>query len=203
MAFRPARPNRETLDGDDDCECLNAASAIHRGETVAADELFPLVYDQLREMARAKLAQESAGQTLQATALVHEAYLRLVDVPTNQALHGRKYFFAAAAEAMRRILIENARRKAALKRGGEWDRVEVSLSDLPEAAAGISLLEIDEALTRLAAKDAQAAELVKLRFFTGLPLADAAEMMEMPERSARRLWAYARSFLLEELSPES
>lgn len=178
-------------------------SAIHLGETVAADELFPLVYDQLREMARAKLAHEVVGQTLQATALVHEAYLRLVDVPTNQALESRKYFFAAAAEAMRRILIENARRKAALKRGGEWDRVEVSLSDLPEAAAGISLLEIDEALARLAKKDAQAAELVKLRYFTGLPLADAAEMMEMPERSARRLWAYARSFLLEELSPES
>ena len=177
--------------------------AIHRGETVAADELFPVVYDQLREMARAKLAQESAGQTLQATALVHEAYLRLVDVPTNQALCGRKYFFAAAAEAMRRILIENARRKAALKRGGEWDRLEVSLNDLPEATSGVSLLEIDEALTRLAAKDAQAAELVKLRYFTGLPLADAAEMMEMPERSARRLWAYARSFLLEELSPEA
>lgn len=178
-------------------------SAIHHGETVAADELFPLVYDQLREMARAKLAEEAAGQTLQATALVHEAYLRLVDVPTNQALQSRKYFFAAAAEAMRRILIESARRKAALKRGGEWDRVEVSLSDLPEAASGISLVEIDEALTRLAARDPQAAELVKLRYFTGLPLADAAEMMEMPERSARRLWAYARSFLLEELSPES
>ena len=177
-------------------------SAIHRGETVAADELFPVVYDQLREMARAKLARESAGQTLQATALVHEAYIRLVNVPTNQALHSRKYFFAAAAEAMRRILIENARRKAALKRGGEWDRMEVSLTDLPEAASGISLLEIDEALTRLASKDAQAAELVKLRYFTGLPLTEAAEMMEIPERSARRLWAYARSFLLEELSPK-
>ena len=176
--------------------------ALHRGEDVAANELFPLVYEELRAMARAKLAQESAGQTLQATELVHEAYIRLVDVPTNQALHSRKYFFAAAAEAMRRILIENARRKVALKRGGEWDRVEVSLSDLPEVGSGTSLLEIDEALTRLAAKDPQAAELVKLRYFTGLPLADAAEMMEMPERSARRLWAYARSFLLEELSPE-
>lgn len=180
-------------------ELLNA---IHRGEAVPAEQLFPLVYDELREMARAKLMQETAGQTLQATALVHEAYLRLVDVPTNQALLSRKYFFAAASEAMRRILIESARRKAALKRGGEWDRVEVSLSDLPEAAAGVSLLEIDEALTRLAAKDAQAAELVQLRYFTGLPLAEAAELMEMPERSARRLWAYARSFLLEELSAE-
>lgn len=176
--------------------------AIHRGEEVAANELFPLVYEELRAMARAKLAQESPGQTLQATALVHEAYIRLVDVPTNQALHSRKYFFAAAAEAMRRILIENARRKVALKRGGEWDRVEVSLNDLPEVGSDISLLEIDEALNRLAAKDPQAAELVKLRYFTGLPLADAAEMMEMPERSARRLWAYARSFLLEELSPK-
>lgn len=178
-------------------------SAIQRGESVAADKLLPLVYDQLREMARAKLAQESAGQSLQATALVHEAYIRLVDVPTAQTFHSRKYFFAAAAESMRRILIENARRKAALKRGGEWDRVEVSLSDLPEAAPGVSILEIDEALTRLAAKDAQAAELVKLRYFTGVPLAEAAEMMDMPERSARRLWAYARSFLLEELSPRS
>ena len=177
-------------------------NAIHRGETIAADELFPLVYEELRAMARVKLAQESAGQTLQATALVHEAYIRLVDVPTDQAMRSRKYFFAAAAEAMRRILIENARRKTALKRGGEWDRVEVSLSDLPEVSSGFNLLEIDEALTRLAARDPQAAELVKLRYFTGLPLADAAEMMEMPERSARRLWAYARSFLLEELSPE-
>ena len=104
---------------------------------------------------------------------------------------------------MRRILIENARRKASLKRGGDWDRMEVSLSDLPEADSRVSLLEIDEALTRLALKDAQAAELVKLRYFTGLPLTEAAEMMEIPERSARRLWAYARSFLLEELSPES
>ena len=178
-------------------------SAIHRGETVAADELFPVVYDELREMARAKLAHESAGQTLQATALVHEAYIRLVDVPTNEALRSRKYFFAAAAEAMRRILIENARRRASLKRGGDWDRMEVSLSDLPEADSGVSLLEIDEALTRLALKDAQAAELVNLRYFTGLPLTEAAEMMGIPERSARRLWAYARSFLLEELSPES
>jgi RNA polymerase sigma factor (TIGR02999 family) len=175
-------------------------TSIHRGESVAADELFPLVYDELREMARAKLAHESAGQTLQATALVHEAYIRLVDVPTNEALRSRKYFFAAAAEAMRRILIENARRKASLKRGGEFDRVEVALNDLPEAQSQISLLEIDEALTRLSSKDPQAAELVKLRYFTGLPLTEAAEMMEIPERSARRLWAYARSFLLEELS---
>jgi len=149
------------------------------------------------------LSQESAGQTLQATALVHEAYIRLVDVPTDQVFQNRKYFFAAAAEAMRRILIENARRKAALKRGGDWDRVLVSLNDLPEAAYAVSILEIDEALTRLSAIDAQAAELVKLRYFTGLPLTEAAEIMEMPERSARRLWAYARSFLLEELSTKS
>ena len=165
------------------------------------DELLPLVYNQLRTMARSKLAHESAGQTLQATALVHEAYLRLVDVPAAQKWHSRKYFFAAAAEAMRRILIENARRKQAAKRGGDLERVEVSLSDLPEAGSAVNVLEIDEALTRLAAQDSQAAELVKLRYFTGLPLAEAAEMLEMSERSARRLWAYARSFLLEELSP--
>lgn len=178
-------------------------SAIQRGETHAADELLPLVYDQLRELARGNLARESAGQTLQATALVHEAYLRLVDTSEAQKWHSRKYFFAAAAEAMRRILIENARRKKSFKRGGDLDRVEVSLSELPEASSAVSVLEIDEALTCLAAQDAQAAELVKLRYFTGLPLVQAAEMLEMSERSARRLWAYARSFLLVELSPES
>ena len=178
-------------------------SAIQRGDSRAADELLPLIYNQLRDLARSKMAQESAGQTLQATALVHEAYLRLVDVPVAQKWHSRKHFFGAAAEAMRRILIENARRKAAQKRGGDWDRLDVSLSDLPEADSAVNVLEIDEALTRLAAQDAQAAELVKLRYFTGLPLAEAAEMLEMSERSARRLWSYARSFLLEELSPKS
>lgn len=178
-------------------------TAIERGESTAVGDLLPLVYKELRAMARAKLAQESAGHTLQATALVHEAYIRLVDTPVAQKWHSRKYFFAAAAEAMRRILIEGARRKVALKRGGERDRLEISLSDCPEAASADNLLEIDEALTRLAEKDPQAAELVKLRYFTGLPLVEAAEMLEMSERSARRLWAYARSFLLEELSPES
>lgn len=175
-------------------------SAIQRGESPTLEALWPLVYDQLREMARAKLAQESTGQTLQATALVHEAYLRLVETPVAQDWLSRKYFFAAAAEAMRRILIESARRKEALKRGGEWDRVQVSLNDLPEAGSGFSVLEIDEALTRLAAQDAQAAELVKLRYFTGLTLVDAAQMLEISERTARRLWVYARSFLMEELS---
>lgn len=165
-------------------------------------ELLPLVYDQLRELARAKLAQEIAGQTLQATALVHEAYIRLVDTSLAQEWRNRKYFFAAAAEAMRRILIESARRKQALKRGGDWDRVEVSLNDLPEVGSDVNLLEMDEALNRLAAEDAQAAEMVKLRYFTGLSLTEAAEMMAMSESSARRLWLYARSFLLEELSSE-
>ena len=136
-------------------------------------------------MVCAKLVQESAGQTLQATAPVHEAYIRLVDTPVAQKWHSRKYFFAAAAEAMRMILIENARRKQALKRGGDLDRLDASLSDLPEAGPAVNLLDIDEALTRLAARDAQAAELVKLRYFTGLPLAEAAEMLEMSERSAR------------------
>ena len=176
-------------------------SAIQRGESHAADELLPLIYNQLREMARAKLSHESAGQTLQATALVHEAYIRLVDTPVAQKWHSRKYFFAAAAEAMRRILVENARRKNALKRGGDLDRLGVLLSDLPEVSVAYDVLEIDEALTRLASQDSQAAELVKLRYFTGLPLVEAAELLEMSERSARRLWAYARSFLLEELSP--
>ncbi len=175
--------------------------AIERGESVAADALLPLVYEQLRELARAKLAHETAGQTLQATALVHEAYIRLVDAPVAQKWQGRKHFFAAAAESMRRILIENARRKQAFKRGGDWGRLEVSLDDLPEVGTDVDLLEMDEALIRLAKQDAQAAEMVKLRFFTGLSLPEAAEMLEMSESTARRLWLYARSFLLEELSP--
>jgi RNA polymerase sigma factor (TIGR02999 family) len=175
---------------------------IQRGESPRIELLWQLVYDQLREMARTKLAQESAGQTLQATALVHEAYLRLVEAPVVEDWRSRRYFFAAAAEAMRRILIENARRKDALKRGGDWDRVQVSLNDLPEAGTNFSLLEIDEALTRLADVDAQAAELVKFRYFTGLPMVEAAEMLEISERTARRLWVYARSFLMQELSQE-
>jgi len=176
--------------------------AVQRGDSPNLEAIWPLVYDQLREMARAKLVHESAGQTLQATALVHEAYLRLVDTPVAADWRSRKYFFAAAAEAMRRILIENARRKEALKRGGEWDRVQVSLDDLPEPGTGFSILEIDEALSRLAAQDAQAAELVRLRYYTGLTLVEAAEMLEISERTARRLWVYARAFLMEELSPE-
>ena len=175
-------------------------SAIQRGNSQALDELLPLVYDQLRELARAKLAQETTGQTLQATALVHEAYIRLVDTTEAQEWRSRKYFFAAAAEAMRRILIENARRKQSLKRGGDWDRIDLSLNDLPEVGSDVDLLEMDEALTRLAAQDAHAAEFVKLRYFTGLSLTEAAEMMELSESSARRLWLYARSFLMEELS---
>ena len=185
------------------CDVSILLNAIQCGDSRAADELLPLVYKQLRELARAKMSQESAGQTLQATALVHEAYLRLVDTPVAKDMHNRRYFFAAAADAMRCILVENARRKAALKRGSERQRIDVSLSDLPEASSVVNVLEIDEALTRLATQNAQAAELVKLRYFTGLPLIEAAEMLEMSERSARRLWAYARSFLLEELSPES
>lgn len=178
-------------------------SAIQRGDSGAANELLPLVYNQLRELARHKMSRESAGQTLQATALVHEAYLRLVDTSVAKDMHNRKYFFAAAADAMRCILIENARRKAALKRGGDRNRIDLSLNDLPEASSAVNVLEIDDALTRLAAQNAQAAELVKLRYFTGLSLVEAAEMLEMSERSARRMWAYARSFLLEELSPDN
>lgn len=174
--------------------------ALERGESVAAEALLPLVYDQLRELARAKLAHETAGQTLQATALVHEAYLRLVDAPLAQKWQSRKHFFAAAAEAMRRILIENARRKQALKRGGDRDRVEIALNELPDIGSDVDLLELDEALTRLADQDAHAADLVKLRYFTGLSLPESAEMLEISESSARRLWLYARSFLLEELS---
>ena len=184
-------------------EVTRILNAVKAGDRKVAGELLPLVYAELRKLAAARLAHETPGQTLQATALVHEAYLRLVGPEDAACWDNRGHFFAAAAEAMRRILIENARRKQSLKRGGEWDRVEVSLNDLPKVGSDVDLLEMDEALTRLAEQDAQAAEMFKLRYFTGLSLTEAAEMMELSESSTRRLWIYARSFLMEELSPGS
>ena len=178
-------------------------NAIHRGETTSSDELLPLLYSELRRLAREKLAQEPAGQSIQATALVHEAYIRLVDSPTRQLWDSRNHFFAAAAEAMRRILIERARRDGAQKRGGEMHRVGISLSEVSNDCSGANVLVIDEAITRLAAMDPQAAKLVKLRYFTGLQMTEIAELLEISERTARRLWVYARSFLLEELSDNS
>jgi len=178
-------------------------SAIDRGDPRAAQELFPLVYDELRELAAAKLAREPAGHTLQPTALVHEAYLRLVDVDQAQQFAGRGHFFASAAEAMRRILVESARRKKADKRGG--GRARLDLDDLTPAAPDRAddLLALDEALTRLGDADPQAAELVKLRYFGGLTIPESAAVLGVSPRTADSLWAYARAWLLDQLDDES
>jgi RNA polymerase sigma factor (TIGR02999 family) len=174
-------------------------SQIQSGNPAAAEQLLPLVYEELRKLAAAKLAHEKPGQTLQATALVHEAYLRLVG-PANQAgWEGRGHFFAAAAEAMRRILVENARRKKRLKRGGECSRVDLDLARFSAVEPREDLLALDEALTRLAVTDRTAAEVVQLRYFAGLSLPEAAETLGISPRTADRLWAYARAWLHREL----
>jgi RNA polymerase sigma factor (TIGR02999 family) len=174
-------------------------SAVEQGDPQAAGQLLPLVYDELRRLASQRLARERPGQTLQPTALVHEAYLRLVDVPTQQHWKGRGHFFAAAAEAMRRILVENARRKGRIKRG--QGRTRIPFQDLEVAApeAADDLLELDEALTQLAAQDPQAAELVKLRYFAGLTVKQAAEVLGVAPRTADFWWAYAKAWLLQEM----
>jgi RNA polymerase sigma factor (TIGR02999 family) len=174
-------------------------SAIDRGDPRAAQDLFPLMYDELRGLAAAKLAREPAGQTLQPTALVHEAYLRLVDGDAEQRFHGRGHFFGAAAEAMRRILIDQARRKQAEKRGG--GRARVDLDELAPAAGDRAddLIALDDALAQLAAAEPQAADLVKLRYFGGLTIKDAAAALGVSPRTADSLWAYARAWLLDRL----
>ena len=161
--------------------------------------MLPLVYDELRKLAAQRLAHESPGQTLQATALVHEAYLRLVGSET-PSWNGRGHFFSAAAEAMRRILIENARRKRAEKHGGDLKRVELDGVDVPEAAPSEDILAVDEALSRLAAEDPTKAELVKLRYFGGLSVEDAGRVLGISRATADRYWAYARVWLYSELS---
>jgi RNA polymerase sigma factor (TIGR02999 family) len=173
---------------------------IERGDSSAAGRLLPLVYDELRKLAAQKMAHESPGQTLQATALVHEAWLRLGGdrQPTWQ---NRAHFFAAAAEAMRRILIDNARRKKAQRHGGQAERVNLDLDSL-ELAAGMDddqLLAVHEALDRLAVHDAVKAELVKLRFFAGLTIEEAARVLKLSEPTAKRHWAYARAWLYREI----
>jgi RNA polymerase sigma factor (TIGR02999 family) len=171
---------------------------VQQGDAQAAEDLLPLVYDELRKLAAHKMAQEAPGQTLQPTALVHEAYLRLVG-PSPEQWNGRGHFFAAAAEAMRRILIENARRKQRLKHGGGLQRVGLTALDLAQHTTDEELLAVDEALDKLAALDPVGANLVKLRFFIGLPNIEAARLLGIPERTAKRTWAYARAWLHEEL----
>ncbi len=171
---------------------------VQQGDPKAAGELLPLVYEELRRLAERKMANEAAGHTLQPTALVHEAWLRLGGAG-NQQWDGRGHFFAAAAEAMRRILIENARRKGRLKHGGEWQRVDLENLDVAVTTRDGALLAVDEALDKLAARDPVGAELIKLRFFAGLPNVEAAALLSLPERTAKRTWAYARAWLFEEL----
>ena len=174
---------------------------IEHGDTQAANRLLPLVYEELRRLAAQKMAAEHPGQTLQATALVHEAWLRLGGDQQTE-WRNRAHFFAAAAEAMRRILIDDARRKSALRHGGQAERVDFDLESL-ELAAGMEddqLLALHEALDALAARDAVKAELVKLRFFAGLTLAEAAKALELSEPTAKRYWAYARAWLYREMT---
>lgn len=173
--------------------------AIERGEKQASEELLPLVYDELRRLARQRLRHEKAGQTLEATALVHEAWLRLVSPGTDPGWNGRGHFFAAAAEAMRRILVENARRKGRLKHGGGHEREELEEAEIAAPAADDRLLDLDEALTRLEAIDARKAELVKLRYFAGLTIEQAAEALSIGTSTAERDWAYARAWLFREM----
>jgi RNA polymerase sigma factor (TIGR02999 family) len=168
---------------------------IERGDAQAADQLLPLVYDELRQLAALRLAREKPGQTLQATALVHEAYLRLVGADPKQPWDNRGHFFAAAAEAMRRILVEKARRKGRIRHGGGSRRVDLLDIEVAAPANGDQVLLLDEALTRLAAARPQAAELVKLRFFSGMTVEEAASIVGLSPRTARRLWVFARAWL--------
>ena len=172
---------------------------INEGNRQAASELLPLVYDELRRLARARLAREKPGQTLQPTALVHEAYLRLVE-GADPGWQGKRHFFAAAAEAMRRILIERARRRAAEKHGGGAERVTLEDVAADEEVAPETLLAIDQALERLEKVDRQMAEVVKLRYFAGLSVEETAESLELSPRTVNRHWTGARAWLLRELS---
>jgi RNA polymerase sigma factor (TIGR02999 family) len=170
-----------------------------QGDPTAANELLPLVYDELRKLAAARMANEAAGHTLQPTALVHEAWLRLTTNDAQAQFANRAHFFAAAAEAMRRILIERARRKSAGKRGGEWRRIDLDKVEIAAEADDDTLLLVNEALEKLAREDASAAEIAKLRFFGGLTLGEAGEFMGVTERTANRYWAFARVWLFDEL----
>ncbi len=172
---------------------------IALGDSNAAEKLLPLIYDELRKLAARRLANESPGQTLEATALVHDAFLRLVDVEKQQQWNSRGHFFAAAAEAMRRILVENARRKRSLKRGGGLERCELRESQIAAPDIKHDVLAIDEALDRLGDADQQAATLVKLRYFAGLTIEESAMSLGLSTRATERLWTWAKAFLLDAL----
>ena len=174
-------------------------NAIEQGDAKAADELLPLVYEELRRLAGLKMSQEPPGQTLQATALVHEAYIRLVGTEA-QNWSSRGHFFAAAAEAMRRILIENARRKQRRKHGGGRQRIELDDADVAIEGSSTDIIALDEALAKLAEEDAIKADLVKLRYFAGLTIEQAAKILDISRATAERYWSYARAWLFHEIN---
>jgi RNA polymerase sigma factor (TIGR02999 family) len=173
--------------------------SIENGDPDAADELLPLVYDELRKLAAAKMAREKPGQTLSATALVHEAYVRLVDAEQVEPWNSRGHFFAAAAEAMRRILLNRARDKKRQKRGGDRQRIDFDQIEIALDTSAEQLIALDEVLDQLAEQDNMACQLVKLRFFAGLSLREAAQSLGMAQRTAERQWAYARAWLYDRL----
>ena len=172
---------------------------VEQGDPAAADRLLPLVYDELRKLAATRMAQEKPGQTLQATALVHEAYLRLVDHQQSQHWQSRGHFFAAAAEAMRRILVNNAVRKRRSKHGGDHQRVPLDAELALDEQPGDDIVALDEALSRLAEIDKDAAHIVQLKYFAGLTIAQIAEVLGISSRTADRRWSYARAWLHQEL----
>jgi RNA polymerase sigma factor (TIGR02999 family) len=178
-------------------------NAIEKGDPQAAEQLLPLVYEELRKLAAQRLNHERPGQTLQATALVHEAYVRLIGVAKAQEWNSRGHFFAAAAEAMRRILVENARRKHSPKHGGDRRRVDLKNAASLAAEPGPDILDLEEALTRLAQEDPAKAELVKLRFFAGLSVAQAADVLGISRDTASRHWAYAKVWLYSALNGDA
>lgn len=180
-------------------EVTKMLAAVEQGHAHAAEELLPLVYGELRKLAASRMANESAEHTLQPTALVHEAWLRLAG-EGSPLFQNRAHFFGAAAEAMRRILVERARRRQRAKHGGGWQRVDIEQLALGNPPEDSSLLAVSEALDRLAAHDPASAELVKLRFFAGLPNVEAARLLGLSERTAKRTWSYARAWLYEELN---
>src|SRR5438034_8227629 len=186
-------------------EVTHILSAIEQGDPRAAEQLLPLVYDELRKLARQKLAGEHPGQTLQATALVHEAYLRLVvggeaSAAREQHWKSRGHFFAAAAEAMRRILVENARRKKRIKHGGNLERVELELASLPTRMSSEELLALDDALEALKQQDPIKAQLVTLRYFGGMTIEQASEVLNISRVTAHRYWTYARAWLHQQMT---
>jgi RNA polymerase sigma factor (TIGR02999 family) len=183
-------------------EVTRILSAVEQGDQHAADQLLPLVYNELRKLAAQRLAQEKPGQTLQATALVHDAYLRLVGGNGAEHWNSRGHFFAAAAEAMRRLLVESARRRASEKRGGCLERQELIESQIAAPETGHDLVALDEALNKLTEVDPSAAGLVKLRYFAGLTIPQAADVLGVSPRKADSLWAYARAWLRREMGDE-